>query len=317
MYERKVKLITPSRFPQKLHRSGWNEVIRALHDTIHCNNATTLLDDCIEATLGWETNNEGRHRHPWIGIAHFPLNIRPPFPTQQSPQYFFKQHNVIESLKFCKGIFTLSETLKGTLASLLPDRQFELESILHPTDFGVPKFDLDKFLLHPTVIQIGWWMRNFSSFYMLKTPYEKLIVMGQHPIGLSVQETYKAEIKQSRPLNEIPSLDYLDNNGYDLLLQRAVVFLDLLDSSANNAILECLSRGTPLLVNHLPAVEEYLGREYPLYYTSLEEGIEKLHNSDLLKAAAAYLLEHSVHHALTYDHFLQKLTSSKIYKNLT
>ncbi|MFN8643026.1 MAG: hypothetical protein U0802_15745 [Candidatus Binatia bacterium] len=56
--------------------------------------------------------------------------------------------------------------------------------------------------------------------------------------------------------------------SYDRLLSENV-FLDLLDASANNSVIECLARDTPLLVNRHPAVVEYLGPDYPLYFDDL------------------------------------------------
>ena len=65
--------------------------------------------------------------------------------------------------------------------------------------------------------------------------------------------------------------DQISNADYDRLLSENIVFVELHDANANNAIIECIARATPLLINPLPAVVEYLGRDYPLYYSSLEE----------------------------------------------
>ena len=58
---------------------------------------------------------------------------------------------------------------------------------------------------------------------------------------------------------------------YDELLEKNIVFIDLIDASANNTILECIIRNTPIIVNKLEAVVEYLGDDYPLYFENLEE----------------------------------------------
>jgi hypothetical protein len=50
-----------------------------------------------------------------------------------------------------------------------------------------------------------------------------------------------------------------------------------------------LARGTPLLVNRLPAVEEYLGPDYPLFYADLSQ-IESLLEPSRLQAASGHLL---------------------------
>jgi hypothetical protein len=58
---------------------------------------------------------------------------------------------------------------------------------------------------------------------------------------------------------------------YDELLEKNIVFIELIDASANNTILECIIRNTPVIVNKLEAVVEYLGEDYPLYFEKLED----------------------------------------------
>ena len=57
--------------------------------------------------------------------------------------------------------------------------------------------------------------------------------------------------------------------------------MDLYDSSANNGVVECIMRNTPILVNRIPATEEYLGKDYPFYFDSLNECFDKINNRDV------------------------------------
>ena len=43
-----------------------------------------------------------------------------------------------------------------------------------------------------------------------------------------------------------------------------------------------LSINTPIVINRLPAVVEYLGADYPFYFNSLEEARDKALNFDLI-----------------------------------
>ncbi len=70
-------------------------------------------------------------------------------------------------------------------------------------------------------------------------------------------------------------LPTLSDADYDTLLSKNIVFLKLFDASAVNTIIECIVRNTPVLVNRLPATEEYLGRDYPFFYNTLIEAAEK------------------------------------------
>jgi len=61
----------------------------------------------------------------------------------------------------------------------------------------------------------------------------------------------------------------ISNEEYDSLLTDNIVYINLVDASAINTILECLVRQTPIIVNKHPAVVEILGDDYPLYLSEL------------------------------------------------
>lgn len=63
----------------------------------------------------------------------------------------------------------------------------------------------------------------------------------------------------------------LDDDEYDGLLAHNIVFLKLVDCSAVNTVLECVARGTPIIVNRLAPLEELLGADYPGFYTTMDE----------------------------------------------
>lgn len=84
-------------------------------------------------------------------------------------------------------------------------------------------------------------------------------------------------------------IDYLNNDDYDLFLTKNIVFLNLIDASACNTIIECMVRCTPIIINKIDPVVEYLGDGYPLYYTNMA-GAVKLMN-DLLDDNTGLLLK--------------------------
>lgn len=67
-------------------------------------------------------------------------------------------------------------------------------------------------------------------------------------------------------LSSVKLIEYLDNTNYDSLLTENVVFVNLIDASAVNTLIECVTRHTPIIVNNHPAVVELLGKDYPLFY---------------------------------------------------
>lgn len=69
-------------------------------------------------------------------------------------------------------------------------------------------------------------------------------------------------------INNMEFIDFLENNDYDNLLSENIIYINLVDASAVNTIIECIVRATPIIVNKHPAVVELLGETYPLYFTS-------------------------------------------------
>ena len=63
---------------------------------------------------------------------------------------------------------------------------------------------------------------------------------------------------------------------------------EVLAASANNVVLECIARATPILINRHPAVVEYLGLNYPLFYDDPNE-IPRLLDDKKIHEAHHYL----------------------------
>jgi hypothetical protein len=232
---------------------------------------------------------------PWIGVIHHTL-------YQDESGYncieLLKCKEFITSLKVCKSLIVLSDYLKNCLLKLANEMNIKLPTIhvmYHPT-LLVDKSKLWKYgkwkwnSWNGEVIQIGSWMRDIKAIYDLK--YKKKYAL----IGKDMLDKYKSiSFGDTQPdyLNEedavkipfpVSLIKYVDNEKYDEILSKFVVFLKLNDASAVNTIIECISRNTPIIVNKLPAVEEYLGPKYPLYYTDINDVPRLLKNKLIIKA---------------------------------
>ena len=84
-------------------------------------------------------------------------------------------------------------------------------------------------------------------------------------------------------------MEAVDNKTYDALLTNNLVFLNLIDGSAVNTLIECIVRNTPVFINKHPAVVEILGRHYPLYYNNPEDINRMLENPICLKLAHEHM----------------------------
>jgi hypothetical protein len=88
----------------------------------------------------------------------------------------------------------------------------------------------------------------------------------------------------------VEELDRVSNEEYDELLATNIVFLELFGAGANNVVVECMVRSTPLLINRLPATVEYLGYDYPLFYSDLYQAADLL-SGNAIDEAHSYLSE--------------------------
>ncbi len=115
-------------------------------------------------------------------------------------------------------------------------------------------------------------------------------------------------------INSVKVISFMANDDYDTLLSRNIVFLNLVDCSACNTIIECIVRSTPILVNRHPAILEYIGEDYPLYYDSIKD-IPDILTLENVKAAHEYLRRKDKSFLFMTD-FIDSMRESDMYKNI-
>ena len=115
-------------------------------------------------------------------------------------------------------------------------------------------------------------------------------------------------------LNTVTILEYLPNSEYDKIFSENVIFVNLINCSAANTIIESIVRGTPIIINRLAPAEEYLGKNYPLFYDDVEE-IFSLVTTENITKAAKYLGEMDTS-KLSIERFIDDIRDSTIYKRL-
>lgn len=302
------------------HRSGWNYALSNL-SCLH-NDSGILLDGFIEKKFVWGKDfGDARnflkpHEQSWIGFVHNPPNIPKWFKNEQSLQSIFQKEEWKKSMKHCKGLFCLSEYLKEWLVKRV---NVPVEVLIHPTETPEIKFDINKFLLNKDkkIIQIGFWLRKLNSIFLLKTGKYRKIMLKARKEDFILETLHKEREGLDLKVDEesVSIIDPVSDEEYDNLLSENIAFIELYDSSANNVIIECIVRNTPLLVNPLPAVVEYLGEDYPFYFSNLDEAARKAENLDLIKKTHEYL-KNMDKLKFTGEYFLKSFAESEIYKNL-
>lgn len=311
-------------------RSGWGQVIDLFTD-YHRDDAT-LFDTWIERTFFWEKNRNSQlrfipYREPWIGVFHNPPNLPNWITNFSNSCNIVNTEEFKQSLPMCQGLYTLSKYHADFLKCIIKD--VPIETIYRPTEIPDIKFSLDKFIVNNNkkIINIGWAGRKLSSIYQLeidKSIYQKIRLLpsmiwnppSQIEEILQIEQNFLVSKITDAMRTSVIDVRQLSNDNYDDILSKNIVFLDLYDSSANNVIIECIARGTPVLVNPLPAVKEYLGEEYPFYFTNLDEASIKIKNVELIKETHKYLLNEDIIEKITSEYFIKSVREGQIWKSL-
>ena len=204
----------------------------------------------------------------------------------------FNNPNFIRGLDQCKFIISLSEYVGNFLRNKFSSlgKNIPVYVIKHPVDDdNIILFDINKYNENQekTLVQIGQQLRKITSIYLLNIPYKKLWLTGTKDFN----RCKKLITDESRYLGiqninlSVVQMYYTQTFAeYDEILSKNVVFIELFDASANNTVLECIIRNTPIIVNRLPAVIEYLGDAYPLYFTNLNQVNDLLSTENIIKA---------------------------------
>ena len=271
---------------------------------------------------------------PFVGIMHNPPGMPLWFDHLSSPEELTVNPFFTRSYVYCKCILVFSRHLAAWLTANLPVPRPRVVALYHPTETPDSAFDFtfERFAANADkqVIQVGWWLRRMTSICALSAPgYRKVWLYGsprafdmlQKELLYTTSPDFRGaspDFRGASPDFRGASPDFTDvtiqrvtDGAYDLLLSQNVLFLDLYCSSVNNAVIEAIVRKTPVLINRDPAVVEYLGEDYPMYFDSLEEAGRKLACHDTVRAAHEYLVAHrELSDRLTYAHFMRSLKAA-------
>lgn len=122
-------------------------------------------------------------------------------------------------------------------------------------------------------------MRKVTSIYLLKVEsHEKIWLTGTRNIKrCNFLFNNECSYLNLNVENKNVRMYYTNTSQeYDELLSKNIVFVDFFDTAANNTIIECIARNTPIICKKLEGAIEYLGPNYPLYFNNLDEVYELL-----------------------------------------
>jgi hypothetical protein len=278
------------------HRGGWKSIIEKFsNDDFFSDNSNIDFYDMVD--VHFIIKDKTIIKNNWIGIVHLTPKT-PDFLNIINLNRLFEIKEFIESMKNCIGIITLSTYITNFMIYKFKEYKFNCKifTLKHPVIDGseIPKFDLEKYINNKNkkIIQIGQQLRKVTSIYILKViDYKKIWLTGTKDFE-RCKRLINSEINffgLHKEINDNVEMKYTDTfEEYDNLLTDNIVFIDLFDSAANNVLLECIIRNTPIILNRTEGVLEYLGHNYPLYFDNLNE-VPLLLNLDKIKLAYNYL----------------------------
>lgn len=262
------------------HFYGWGYIINEyIKQTKLCPEGV-VLDTWVD-----QRNNTSQLKlltqNKWVGILHAT-------PKAPSSNYNYNLGRFINSDNFklskhnCIYLITTSEHSKKHLTSIT---DLPVKVLLHPKPDTGNYFDIDYYISKPIIRHSGFHARNIDRFLSFKTGLQKIIY--------SDREIYNSTYLDALKVNTsdvIFKSKYLNNYNYIKIFTRTIGYNYFNDCSASNSILEHIMTRTPLIVNRIPPVEEYLGKDYPLYLDRINGNVDKhLQDKDFLNDVSTYL----------------------------
>lgn len=301
------------------HRNSFNRLIHALAPLERTDGEGVIFVPFLERQFVWGdapgeagSDSPAPITRPWIGILHVPFDAPDWFEPAISPENFFATDLWQESRPHCRGIITLSADLEADLNAWDPD--LPTLAVRHPVELDVPMFDLAAYRARPRVVQVGDWLRKLQAIHRLKLPTHERIMLLKLNTHVYLDKDIQLFGDHRDPAVAMRTM--VPNHEYDRLLSSSVVLCLMYNTAANNVVIECIARATPMLVNPLPAVVEYLGRDYPLYARDEEEAALLLSLPDRVEAAHLYLLKRRHEIDLSYEGFCRDIAQSDFYNAL-
>lgn len=255
------------------HRSGWDRVLK--HLEVVGSNKGLLFDDFVEQNFCYNPNPVV-YKRPWVGVFHHVPN--PPYfgNINERLDVMINSPQFIESSLYLKHAICLSQHLADYLTPLFKKHRIhaKIHVIKHPTFFDFKQWDKQLFTANKNklLLQIGFYMRNSIVINQIPdTPgFTKVRLTNSLPW---VKEYNQKVIKHFRTIdlsrtywNTAVDKTMVPPSAFDKYLTQNVVVVEYFDVSASNTLLDCICRNTPIIVNKNPAVVEYLGADYPLYF---------------------------------------------------
>jgi len=175
------------------------------------------------------------------------------------------KHNLPEKFVY---LYTLSNNHKEYIYNNYPEFKDKILSVHHPIDLNTHDdscFDIRSFLQTKKIYHIGWWLRNFKTFINFDAPpdFDKIILVKNDFV-----KPFNNMICKNNDMSSVHIQYEISNDRYEKIFKNCCIFADIVDCIANNTVLECIKFNTPIILRRTKSAEEYLGKDYPLFFNN-------------------------------------------------
>ena len=287
------------------HYYGWGSILNTLSQKVKLDNNGIILHtftDCIF----WPNKKRVLPKEPWMGFIHSAIKNQP---SRSKKSYcidgLIQSDEFQNSLPFCQGLITLTNHTKNYLQSKL---DVPIYNTWHPKHQNNCFFDIDSYFTSPTLRHSGFELRDVTKFYQVNTSLTKQLYVGhQHNLKLIVDELKHHDLQLSDG-NVWVVRKFLDNQKYIDIFTSTVGFAYYYDCAASNSILEHIMSYSPVVINKIPPIVEYLGEDYPMYYENISHNLDQyLLDKNFIQETSDYLKQQSQKKEFTIEYFCESV----------
>lgn len=291
---------------EELHYFGWGYIINQLKKTLCIEENAPILHtftDCIF----WGDKDRALPLEPWLGFVHSAIKPQPGRQSGFCVDELINSQSFQNSLPYCKGLITLTNHTKNYLQSKL---EVPVYHSCLPRKTEDIFFDIDSYFCKPILRHSGFELRDVSKFFTCKTSLKKDLYIGHmHNYELIVSELRFHGVSP-KACGITPIYEFLSNKQYIKTLTSTIGFAHYYDCGASHSITEHIASHSPVVVNKIPPIVEYLGEDYPMYYENISYNLDQyLLDKKFIQETSDYLKQRSQKKEFTIEYFCESINN--------
>ena len=291
---------------EELHFYGWGYIINELEKSIHFSRDGLTIHSFVDCVF-WPDKGRVLPDSDWIGFVHSAISGQPGRQQDYTLDNLLKHQSFVAAQDKCKALIVLTDHTRNYLRKQINIPIFKID---HPKFYTGKTFDVDRYISAPRLRHSGFELRDVAKFFTAKTSIAKDIYIGHmHNYDLIKRElSYHSISPKQCGVNAV--YEFLNNKQYADQLISTIGFSCYYDCAASNAILEHIMSHSPLVVNRIPPIVEYLGEDYPMYYENISHNLDQhLLDKKFIQETSDYLKQRSQKKEFTIEYFCESINN--------